>query len=551
MEDLTKVTLKNVCCTCLSTDRTLSRLCRTHDGAIFDSDVTQLNICWECSGKMQGFTRFRDQACIAQSKLADIADGKVTYSKIKSLSTLSRCHQNDSFDEYPINEELPENFVDFGPHIEDIKIEYDPSAFSTDLNNYMYEQENFLHFNPDLNNGVEIKIETPITDSQINYDYRTDKAKKRKTEANKILRDDEVSSENKYNSKSECSDEDLNSDGGVTRNNKMKVKNKHLRKRKANKIMKSIEVLSGNIYRSGGENSDNNAEEDLLNSDVKVTSNNRMKSKNKSNIRNAKANKVIKSNEVLSGNIYRNSKISDNNAEEDLLNSDVKVTSNNRMKSKNKSNIRNAKAKKVIKSNEVLSGNIYRNSEISDNNADEDLLNSDEKGTSNNKMKGKNKTITGNTKANKIMKNNEVSSGNIYKSSEISDSNVDEDLLNSEGRVARNNNNKINLRKREANKIAKDNDDGESSQNMHSSEGEFSNGVTESNKIKDKSNVSLTNGDKNDISDDYLDSVDSAEVKITDKRKNENSIPIANADTNEIGITIANDHTYSKNHKSL
>ncbi|XP_052746343.1 zinc finger protein ZFP2-like [Bicyclus anynana] len=335
MEDFNEVTLKNVCCTCLSTDRTLSQLCRTHDGvnnlflllshnseaneAIFVTDVTQLYICWECSAKMQRFTRFRNQACIAQTKLTDISDGKVTYSKIKCLSTLSRCHRSDSFDESPIKEEPPENFVDCGTHIEDIKNEYEPSALSTNLNNCMDEQD-LLVFNPDLNNGVEIKVETQ---SQINVDFSTNKVKNRKTKTNKIVKDNEVPLENMYNSESECSNDSekvLYSDGGVTRNNKMESNNKHLKKRKANKIIKSNKISSGNIYRSGGKIS-NNAEKDSLNSEGKVTRNNKMKGKHKTILRNTKSNKIVNSNEVLSGKINRNSgDISDDNAEEDLFN---------------------------------------------------------------------------------------------------------------------------------------------------------------------------------------------------------------------------------------
>ncbi|XP_039762820.1 zinc finger protein 354B-like isoform X3 [Pararge aegeria] len=207
MDDVYEVTLKNVCCTCLSTQRKLSQLCRIDNGvndlffllsnkseayeAIFVKDVTQMFICWECRALMERLSRFREQACAAQAKLTDIADGKINYSNIKCLSKLAYSCDKWCNQVKHIKLETPNNFVDCGPDITDIKIEADtddvPLAQLSYLKNFCIERETdeLLVEIPDKKDGlkknkrkVKIKdkasiVEIPNAKDEIHDDYIT------------------------------------------------------------------------------------------------------------------------------------------------------------------------------------------------------------------------------------------------------------------------------------------------------------------------------------------------------------------------------------------
>ncbi|XP_045782902.1 zinc finger protein 62 homolog [Maniola jurtina] len=133
MEDDAKLTLKKICCACLSVDRKLSQLCKLKDGvnnlftlvsvdseayeAMFRRDGTQLYICWECGALMRRQRRFIDQVCDAQKQLSQIIDGQVILKPQNSLSKLTRIHQNTYDKEFIFHDIAIDNFIDCGPDI--------------------------------------------------------------------------------------------------------------------------------------------------------------------------------------------------------------------------------------------------------------------------------------------------------------------------------------------------------------------------------------------------------------------------------------------------
>nr|XP_034838832.1 uncharacterized protein LOC117994965 [Maniola hyperantus] len=166
MVDYHEINIKNVCCTCLNTERNLSQLCKVDDGvndlffllsykseayeAIFIKDMTQLYICWECIALLQRFTKFREQVCIAHSKLTDIIDGKVKYSNIKTLSKLSIGSQIGYDHVFGTNEEEPKMFLDCGPADIDIKYESDT------------DDEPLVHLRDLKTENLETKVKSEI-----------------------------------------------------------------------------------------------------------------------------------------------------------------------------------------------------------------------------------------------------------------------------------------------------------------------------------------------------------------------------------------------------
>nr|XP_026483160.1 zinc finger protein 585B-like [Vanessa tameamea] len=165
MEDTSELTLKNICCTCLSVDRNLMQLSRVDDGvnklffllsydseayeAMFQKDAVKLFICWECKALMAKLCKFRNQACSAQKRLTDIIDGKVDLkSKIITLSRLTHYHQTSYDNEYVANSETIDNFIDCGPDIDFIKTESDNDDVplsNLHINNLIEDKEPLLN----------------------------------------------------------------------------------------------------------------------------------------------------------------------------------------------------------------------------------------------------------------------------------------------------------------------------------------------------------------------------------------------------------------------
>ncbi|XP_045456205.1 serendipity locus protein delta-like [Melitaea cinxia] len=140
------LSLKDICCTCLSIDRKLKKLCEIEDGInnLFfllscDSEAyellcyreaTDLYICWECTALLNRLSRFREQACTAQKQLQDMVDNKKhKYNLHKGLSVLSQCHQNIYNYEYLLITK-DENQSDDEYANESIKSDSDPEFLS-------------------------------------------------------------------------------------------------------------------------------------------------------------------------------------------------------------------------------------------------------------------------------------------------------------------------------------------------------------------------------------------------------------------------------------
>ncbi|XP_045783614.1 zinc finger protein 616-like [Maniola jurtina] len=186
MEDHHEISLKDICCTCLSTERNLSKLCRVENGvndlfsllsyksdayeAMFVKDMTQLFICWECIALLQRFSKFREQVCIAHSKLTDIIDGKVDCSNIKTLSKLTICNQIGYDHVSSIKVEDPEAFVDCGPENVDIK-------FESDTDDEPLAELSYLKTEGDGDNIEEISIHSPDTKYGVKKNKRKAKNK--------------------------------------------------------------------------------------------------------------------------------------------------------------------------------------------------------------------------------------------------------------------------------------------------------------------------------------------------------------------------------------
>ncbi|XP_045456202.1 zinc finger protein 761-like [Melitaea cinxia] len=117
MEEPILLSLKDICCTCLSIDRKLKKLCEIEDGInnLFfllscDSEAyellcyreaTDLYICWECTALLNRLSTFQQQACTAQKQLQNMVNNKeYKYNLHKGLSVLSQFHQNTNNYEY-------------------------------------------------------------------------------------------------------------------------------------------------------------------------------------------------------------------------------------------------------------------------------------------------------------------------------------------------------------------------------------------------------------------------------------------------------------------
>ncbi|XP_069364313.1 zinc finger protein 678-like isoform X1 [Maniola hyperantus] len=152
MEDDAKLTLKKICCTCLSVDRKLNQLCKLKDGvnnlfslvsvdseayeivwfqAMFRRDGTQLYICWECDALMRRQRRFINQVCVAQTQLSQIVEGQIVLKPQNSLSKLTTIHQNSYHKEFIFHDITIDNFIDCGPDI-NIPVKSETPLIDTD-----------------------------------------------------------------------------------------------------------------------------------------------------------------------------------------------------------------------------------------------------------------------------------------------------------------------------------------------------------------------------------------------------------------------------------
>ncbi|CAH2083761.1 unnamed protein product [Euphydryas editha] len=189
MDDESEISLKSICCTCLSIDRKLAQLSRVHDGvnklffllsydsdayeALFHKDAVNLYICWECKALMNKLCEFRNQACIAQKQLTDITDGKINLkSKRLSLSRLSPYHQTTYNKEYIANDETVDNFIDCGPDIDFIKTESDNDDIplcDLQINDISYDKEPLLK--------IDTKLKINTATKSIKENRKKDKTK--------------------------------------------------------------------------------------------------------------------------------------------------------------------------------------------------------------------------------------------------------------------------------------------------------------------------------------------------------------------------------------
>ncbi|CAG4947075.1 unnamed protein product [Colias eurytheme] len=111
MDGLSELSLKQICCTCLSTDRKLFQLCKINDGVNylyyllssdpeaysrgFLQDIVNLHVCWECRAVIKKQISFKKQACLSQKKLSLMTNGFIAINILgKSLSQLTKFHQN-------------------------------------------------------------------------------------------------------------------------------------------------------------------------------------------------------------------------------------------------------------------------------------------------------------------------------------------------------------------------------------------------------------------------------------------------------------------------
>ncbi|XP_046976000.1 zinc finger protein 485-like [Vanessa cardui] len=115
MEESLKITVKDICCTCLSVDRKLKRLCSVDDGInnlffllscdseayelLCYKETADLHICWECRALLKRLCEFRDQAGISQKHMDNIING-TNKNQSYCLSNLSNSHQNSYDYEY-------------------------------------------------------------------------------------------------------------------------------------------------------------------------------------------------------------------------------------------------------------------------------------------------------------------------------------------------------------------------------------------------------------------------------------------------------------------
>nr|XP_053622234.1 zinc finger protein 91-like [Plodia interpunctella] len=132
MDYCTESSLKMLCCTCLSTDRKLFKLCRIVEGVNnlysllsydaeaykegFYQDTASLHICWECKAMLSKISRFRRQACSVQKQLTDIADGRTNVCDIKTCLSKLKTIIKEGYDISisDCNDET-DNFIDCGP----------------------------------------------------------------------------------------------------------------------------------------------------------------------------------------------------------------------------------------------------------------------------------------------------------------------------------------------------------------------------------------------------------------------------------------------------
>ncbi|KAI8431352.1 hypothetical protein MSG28_015892 [Choristoneura fumiferana] len=112
----------------------------TPDVEGFYKEAASLFVCWECESLLRRLSRFRRQACVAQRRLAGIADGRDDVKTLKiGMSRLLRTHK-PTYDLTVVSDaEENDNFIDCGPVV-DIKIETDDTddiPLSELHNNYL------------------------------------------------------------------------------------------------------------------------------------------------------------------------------------------------------------------------------------------------------------------------------------------------------------------------------------------------------------------------------------------------------------------------------
>ncbi|XP_050360119.1 zinc finger protein 678-like isoform X2 [Nymphalis io] len=199
MDESIIITVKDICCTCLSIDRKLTRLCSIEDGInnlffllscdseayeiLCYKEVSDLFMCWECKALLNRLCNFREQACISQKQLDDIINS-AKKDQHYCLSKLNKSHRNLYDYEY-ITMNADDTTKD--EERDSIKSESDAeflvfSDLCNDTDEINIDDEKYVLIEPDVNIASIYKsaLETTNRDIEhiLNIDKKGDQIKK-------------------------------------------------------------------------------------------------------------------------------------------------------------------------------------------------------------------------------------------------------------------------------------------------------------------------------------------------------------------------------------